>query len=216
MHIRNIYYDTFTAAGKLILTRFSRCEIEIYKYLLVTRRIHRSMPGPADAPSIGPILAQAWPIKACLRGWPHIMMGMELLWHHPAYINHVVAAVNNELAGTTPLWLPGLNKDWGKLNTLRPTQNGRNFADDTFKRIFVNKNVRISIKISLKFVPKGLINNIPALVQIMTWRRPGDKPLSEPVMVNLLTHICVTRPQCVNLTSGLYCHLAATDMSKLF
>ena len=37
-----------------------------------------------------------------------------------------------------------------------------------------------------------------ALVQIMAWRRPGDKPLSEPMMVSLLTHICVTRPQWVN------------------
>ena len=48
---------------------------------------------------------------------------------------------------------------------------------------------------TLKFVPKGPINNIPALVQIMAWRRPGDKPLSEPMIVRLLTHICVTRPQ---------------------
>ena len=32
----------------------------------------------------------------------------------------------------------------------------------------------------------------------MAWRRPGDKPLSEPVMVSLLTHICVTRPQWAN------------------
>ena len=84
------------------------------------------------------------------------------------------------------------------LNTLRPKQNGRRFADDTFKRIFVNENVRISIKISLKFAPKGPINNNPALVQIMAWRRSGDKPLSEPIMVSLLTHICVTRPQWVN------------------
>ena len=52
-------------------------------------------------------------------------------------------------------------------------------------RIFVNENIWIPIKISLKFVPKGSINNIPALVQIMAWRRPGDKPLSEPMMVNL-------------------------------
>ena len=80
------------------------------------------------------------------------------------------------------------------VNTLRPRQNGRRFADDTFKRIFLNENVRISIKISLKFVPKGPINNNPALVQIMAWRRPGDKPLSEPMMVSLSTHICVTRP----------------------
>ena len=87
-------------------------------------------------------------------------------------------------------------RDW-YLNTLRPRQNGRRFADDTFKRIFLNENVRISIKISLKFVPKGPINNIPSLVQIMAWRRSGDKPLSEPMMVSLPTHICVTWPQWV-------------------
>ena len=52
--------------------------------------------------------------------------------------------------------------------------------------------------ISLKFTPKGPISNIPALIQIMAWRRPGDKPLSEPMMVRLPTHICVTRPQWVN------------------
>ena len=50
------------------------------------------------------------------------------------------------------------------LNTLRPTQNGRHFPDDTFKRIFSNENVKISINISLKFVPKVPIDNIPALV----------------------------------------------------
>ena len=82
-------------------------------------------------------------------------------------------------------------------NSLRPRQNGRLFADDTFKRIFLNENIRISTKNSLKFVPKGLINNIPALVLIMAWRRPGDKPLSEPMLVRSLTHICVTRPQWV-------------------
>ena len=69
------------------------------------------------------------------------------------------------------------------LNTLRPRQHGRHFADDTFKRIFLNENVEILIEISLKFVHKGPINNIPALVQIMAWRRPGDKPLSEPMVV---------------------------------
>ena len=84
-----------------------------------------------------------------------------------------------------------------ELNTLRPRQNGRLFADDTFKRIFLNKNIRISIIISRKFVPRSLINNIPALVLIMAWRRPGDRPLSEPMMVRSLTHIYVTRPQWV-------------------
>ena len=58
-------------------------------------------------------------------------------------------------------------------------------------------NVWIPIEISLKFVPKSPINNIPALVQIMAWRCSGNKPLSEPMMVRLPTHICVTRPQWV-------------------
>ena len=86
----------------------------------------------------------------------------------------------------------------GNLNSLRPRPNRRHFADDIFKWIFFNENIWILNKISLKFVLRGPINNIPALVQIMAWRRPGDKPLSEPMMVSLLTHICVTRPQWVN------------------
>ena len=43
------------------------------------------------------------------------------------------------------------------------------------------------IEISQKSVCKGPINNIPALVQIMAWRRPGNKPLSEPMVISLLT-----------------------------
>ena len=82
--------------------------------------------------------------------------------------------------------------------SLRPRRNRRYNADDIFKCIFLRENVWIPTKISLKFVPKGPINNIPALVQIMAWRPPGDKPLSEPMMVSLLTHIYVTRPQWVN------------------
>ena len=69
------------------------------------------------------------------------------------------------------------------VNTLRPRQNGRHFPEDIFKCIFLNENVWISLKISLKFVPMVRINNIPALVQIMAWHRPGGKPLSEPMMV---------------------------------
>ena len=59
----------------------------------------------------------------------------------------------------------------------------------------------------MKFVPKGPINNIQALVQIMAWRRPGDKPLSEPMMVSLTTHICVTRPQWVKRVRLAFSHL---------
>ena len=68
------------------------------------------------------------------------------------------------------------------VNTLRLSKNGRQFPDDNFKCIFLNENIWISIKISLMFVPKSPIDNIPALVQIMAWLRPGDKPLSEPMM----------------------------------
>ena len=75
------------------------------------------------------------------------------------------------------------------LNTLRTRQNGRHFPDDIFKWIFLNENVWIPTDISPKFVPRGPINNIPTLVQVMAWRRPGDKPLSEPMMVRLPTHI---------------------------
>ena len=82
--------------------------------------------------------------------------------------------------------------------SLRPRQNGCHFADNIFKCIFWNENVWISFDISLKFVPKVWINNSPALVQIMAWRRSGDKPVSEPMMVTLLTDICITRPQWVN------------------
>ena len=90
-----------------------------------------------------------------------------------------------------------------RLNTLRPRQNGRHFADDIFKRIFFNENVWISIKISLKFVHKGPINKIPALVQIMAWHRIGDKPLSELMLISLSMHICVTQPQWVNKESEI-------------
>ena len=53
------------------------------------------------------------------------------------------------------------------VNTLRPRQDGRHFPDDIFKCISLNENVWLSIEISLKFVRKGSINNIPALFQIM-------------------------------------------------
>ena len=76
------------------------------------------------------------------------------------------------------------------VNILRPRQNCH-FPDDIFKCIFLNENVWISLKISLKFVPKVQINTIPALVNIMVWSR---------VIIwtnagNLMTHIRVTRPQ---------------------
>ena len=110
------------------------------------------------------------------------------------------------------------------INTLRPRQNGCHFPDDIFKWIFLNENVWISIKITLKFVPRGPISNNPPLVQIMAWRRPGKKPLSEPMTVSLLTHICVTRPQWVKSKINIWqcyadsrchiCNLSSQSVSR--
>ena len=83
-------------------------------------------------------------------------------------------------------------------NTLKLRQNGCHLADNIFKYIFLKENVWIWLKISQKFVTQVRINNIPALLQIMAWCWPGNKPLSEPVMVSLLKYICVTLPQCLS------------------
>ena len=109
-------------------------------------------------------------------------------------------AANHYLSQCWPssMSLYGITKPQG-VNSLRPRRNRRHFADNIFQCIFLNENERISLRFSLKFVPKVRINNIPSLVQIMAWRRPGDKPLSEPMLVSLLTHICVTLPQWVKI-----------------
>ena len=68
----------------------------------------------------------------------------------------------------------------------------------TFQNVFLNANICIVIAISLTFVHKGAINNIPALVQIMDWRQAGDRPLSEPVMV------CFTDANtCIRLSASM-------------
>ena len=66
-------------------------------------------------------------------------------------------------------------------------------------------------KISLNFVPKDQMNIISALVQIMAWCRRGHKSSSAPMKISLLTHICVTRPQCVMI---LFKKLHKTPLSK--
>ena len=85
------------------------------------------------------------------------------------------------------------------------THWGRDKMDDILQTTFSSafpwmKMCYFRLKYHWCFVPRGLINNIPALVQIMVWRRPGDKPLSELMMVSLPTHMWVTRPQWVKVT----------------
>ena len=81
----------------------------------------------------------------------------------------------------------------------RQCNDDSHFADDIFTSIFLNDVMWIPLTISLKFVPKDQMNNIPSLVQIMAWCRSGDKPLSEPIIVILLTHVIVPRPQWVKI-----------------
>ena len=98
---------------------------------------------------------------------------------------------------TIILWVEAALIHWGwhKLAAI--------FQTSFWKRIFINKNILILFKISMKFLPMGSINNIPALVQIMAWCRTGDKPLFEPMLMRLLTNKCVTRPQWVKDGKGL-------------
>ena len=68
-------------------------------------------------------------------------------------------------------------------NSSPPGQNGRHFADDIFRCIFVNEMFCILLKKkSLNFIPKGPIDNNQALVKIMACCRIDDKPLSEPML----------------------------------
>ena len=89
-------------------------------------------------------------------------------------------------------------KNWGreKMAHISP--------GDIFKPISSNEKVKTSLRISQKFVPSVRVSNVPALVQIMAWRRPGDKPLYETTRVNhptkwfrlrCLTPYGVTGPQ---------------------
>ena len=70
---------------------------------------------------------------------------------------------------------------------MKPRENDHHFLDDIFKIIFLNENVLTWLTFQkYGFNPMGPVNNIPALVQIVAWRRPGDKPLSELMLVSLL------------------------------
>ena len=74
-----------------------------------------------------------------------------------------------------------------------PGQNVRHFADDVFRSILWMKKIGVLIIIVLKYVPYGPIDNSPAWVYIMVWRRIGDKTYLNQCSPDSLTHICGTR-----------------------
>ena len=135
--------------------------------------------------------------------YPHVLSLCEIfvgkrliLW----YYNHACTCITLFVI-TCSLWLY-LSVDW--FNTLRPGQLAATFADDIAKCIFLNEKEWISLNNSLKSVSDVRINNIPSLVEIIARHLPGDKPLFEPMMVSLLTHISLTWPQWI-YHSGAKC-----------
>ena len=91
----------------------------------------------------------------------------------------VIWLIDTEPLSVTPESLLQLPRN---VNSSPPGQNGRHFADNIFKGIFLNENVRISIQFSLKFVAKCTIDNKSTLVQVMAWLQTGDKPLPETML----------------------------------
>ena len=57
------------------------------------------------------------------------------------------------------------------IHLISPGLNGRHFADDIIRCIFVTENIFILIKISPKCVPQGPIHNNPAVIYMIAWRR---------------------------------------------
>ena len=70
-------------------------------------------------------------------------------------------------------------------------------ADDNFGCIFLNENERIPIRTSLKFVPRSLIHNKLALVQVMAWHRTSH--YLKQCWPSSLTHIIGTRGKWVKI-----------------
>ena len=78
-----------------------------------------------------------------------------------------------------------------KFNTLKPRQNGRHFADDTFKHILLSENIWVSIKIPLKFVPKGPINNFYVIIAVFKTNALSHLPNYR--LPSFLKNICIMR-----------------------
>ena len=132
------------------------------------------------------VITDGYLVSNWLKIWKHWKVCVIVWLEYKLYIKcntpYCLKLICQNMSQNSSSW-DGFQFQGRLLNTLRPRQNGHNFRDDIFRYLLLNENIWILIKISLKFVHKGPINNIPALVQIMAWCRPGDKPLSEPMLV---------------------------------
>ena len=107
-------------------------------------------------------------------------------------LDQSVAALKNHAAARffsschiSEVWL--LNWCWCVYLTHIPLEKMATiFADDIFKCIFMNEVFCISIKISLKFVPEGPIDNKSVLVQVMVLCQTAVKPLPEPMLTHMV------------------------------
>ena len=155
--------------------------------LVFVRGIHR---WPVDHPHKGPLTRKMFPFDDVI---------MEKVRRNRAHITRCTAsyvAKINQILYKQCRAAMVMQIEFCFINILRLRQNGRHFADGAFKRNFLNEIVRISklkfffffFEISLKFVPKGPIKNMSALVQIIAWSRQGDEPIADPMVVRLTTH----------------------------
>ena len=82
---------------------------------------------------------------------------------------------------------------------LRPRQDGCYFADDILQCMSPIKKFEFCLKFHWTLFQRLPSDNNSALVQIMAWRRAGDKPLSGPMMtwivgLNMLMRMWCTIP----------------------
>ena len=88
------------------------------------------------------------------------------------------------------------------VNTLRPRQNYRYFTDTRFNSIFLNENPLILIRISLKFVHKGQIDNELAMVQLTHWGRVTHKCVSNLTIIVSDNGLSPGRRQAITWTNA--------------
>ena len=89
-----------------------------------------------------------------------------------------------------------------KFETLSPEQKGFHFTDDVC--IFCSVKCCILIRMSLKFVPNCPFSNNPALVQLITWRRSGDKPLFESMVALFIDSYCTFLCLCCDVSPYVF------------